>query len=231
MDRMGYSSTEWPTTTTATTNTPSPIFFPAASPTPKLSSTPSKKPPSPVDWHHELLCEEKNNNHMSRSSNNPSLYKPPFTFDGDLTRPELDVLLEKLQQSTLSADTMTSSFLGDLDDDDDIDEDIQLNDDDDFFLTAGMLLSGIELSKQQDNTQQQQQQQQQISDSQQLRQWLEQLPETGLKEEQGSSVSKASHTNPQEMKRASFIKLGKQWVTRMKKAAISGNNIGIRHSK
>ncbi|KAJ8663594.1 hypothetical protein O0I10_000839 [Lichtheimia ornata] len=51
--------------TTAVASTPSPILFPAGSPTPKLAChTPSKKPPSPFDWateclkhHDEAECE------------------------------------------------------------------------------------------------------------------------------------------------------------------------------
>ncbi|KAI8335105.1 hypothetical protein BC941DRAFT_431239 [Chlamydoabsidia padenii] len=161
-----------------TINTPSPIFFPSASPTPKLSSTPTKKPPSPVDWHEEMNRDER------QSEANKRYPEASFTFDGDLTRPELDSLLEKLQQSTLSADTMTSSFLGDLDDD-------ILPDDFFAVLSAPPPISP-----------QMQKQIQQESDSQQLRQWLDQLPDVVPGE-------------TREMKWASFVK---QWMSRMKKS-------------
>jgi hypothetical protein len=150
--------------------------------------------------------------------------KASFTFDGDLTRPELDSLLEKLQQSTLSADTMTSSFLGDLDDD-------ILPED----LFAVLSAATDTLTNFQNEapptatatmTPQLQKQLQQESDSQQLRQWLEQLPEVLQQDDTDAADNTPmpldldqGPATAQEMKRASFIKVGRQWVSRMKKVA------------
>ncbi|CAO3610949.1 unnamed protein product [Cunninghamella echinulata] len=61
---------------------------------------------------------------------------------------------------------------------------------------------------------------QQESDSQQLRQWLDQLPEI----EQGEQLEKILNQTSQRMKRASLVNVGKQFVTKMKKAASSNNN-------
>lgn len=44
-------------------STPSPLLvFPSASPTPKLSCTPSRKPPSPFDWPAECLLDGDQHN-------------------------------------------------------------------------------------------------------------------------------------------------------------------------
>jgi hypothetical protein len=216
---MTHSSSfpEWKNTV----NTPSPIFFPSSSPTPKLSSTPTKKPPSPVDWHEELARDESNSAARARRNNDLHHHHVPFTFDGDLTRPDLDLLLEKLQQSTLSTDTMTSSFIGDLDDDippDDLFAVLSLaaaaTDDDDNNNKATITPSS------QDNTSSSNHHHHlQESDSQQLRQWLEQLTEFPPEDNVSTETS-----TPQELKRASLVKFGKQWVTRMKKAASNGIN-------
>jgi hypothetical protein len=72
-------------------------------------------------------------------------------------------------------------------------------------------------------TPQLQKQLQQESDSQQLRQWLEQLPEVLQQDDTDDTPSpldiEQGPTTAQEMKRASFIKVGRQWVSRMKKVA------------
>lgn len=213
-------------------NTPSPIFFPSASPTPKLSSTPTKKPPSPVDWHEEMTRDERqteaglnaatiNSTVLGAKKKYSEINKASFTFDGDLTRPELDSLLEKLQQSTLSADTMTSSFLGDLDDD-------ILPEDLFAVLSAATdtltnFQNEVPPTSTATMTPQVQKQLQQESDSQQLRQWLEQLPEVLQQDDTDDTPIpldiEQGPTTAQEMKRASFIKVGRQWVSRMKKVA------------
>jgi hypothetical protein len=59
-----------------------------------------------------------------------------------------------------------------------------------------------------------------------LRQWLEQLPEV-LQQDVTDDADNTpmpldldqGPTSAQEMKRASFIKVGRQWVSRMKKVA------------
>ncbi|ORZ08596.1 hypothetical protein BCR42DRAFT_424496, partial [Absidia repens] len=240
---MTHSSSipEWQNTI----NTPSPVFFPSSSPTPKLSSTPTKKPPSPVDWHEELVRDESNSaareTARARRNNDLHHHQPSFTFDGDLTRPDLDLLLEKLQQSTLSTDTMTSSFIGDLDDDipaDDLFAVLSLaaatttngpaantalaaatttdgttthfSSDDQHTTNPTPLYINPHLEKQIQHE----------SDSQQLRQWLEQLPDFSSELPSGATAA----STPQEMKRASLVNFGKQWVTRMKKAASNGTN-------
>ncbi|KAI9309059.1 hypothetical protein BJ944DRAFT_259156 [Cunninghamella echinulata] len=205
-------STQW----NNTTNTPSPVFFPSASPTPKLSSTPSKKPPSPVDWQQDLVGEESN------KVKHPGLHNVPFTFDGDITRPELDVILQKLQQSTLSADTLTSSFVEEEEEEgeglfnDEIQDDLMnqqfCNDNTNIKSNEDFIDFPIQ--------QHMQKKLQQESDSQQLRQWLDQLPEI----EQGEQLEEILNQNSQRMKRASLVSVGKQFVTKMKKAAGSNNN-------
>ncbi|CAO3592948.1 unnamed protein product [Absidia cylindrospora] len=236
------SFSEWQNTI----NTPSPVFFPSSSPTPKLSSTPTKKPPSPVNWHEELVRDESNSaaRETARARRNNDLHHHhlPFTFDGDLTRPDLDLLLEKLQQSTLSTDTMTSSIIGDLDDDipaDDLFAVLSLaaatttNEPSTNMAVAATAITDDTTTTPFSSDEQYttnatassinphlQKKIQHESDAQQLRQWLEQLPE--FSSESSSETTTAS--TPQEMKRASLVNFGKQWVTRMKKAASNGTN-------
>ncbi|ORX55553.1 hypothetical protein DM01DRAFT_1334948 [Hesseltinella vesiculosa] len=199
-------------------NTPSPLYFPEASPTPKLASTPSKKPVSPIDWQHQLDIQDISSPAGDALPNSKGR-QPGFSFDGDLTRPDLDVILDKLQQSTLSADTMTSSFLGDLDDDVDIVENDNIydllvqarsEDDDQVLMTADPALL---------IAQQQQREIQKASDSQQLQQWLQHLPHDLATDDVPAEAGLASASSHSDVKRASLVHVGKQLMTRMRRAA------------
>ncbi|KAI8071043.1 hypothetical protein BC940DRAFT_295108 [Gongronella butleri] len=216
------TSSDW----SSSINTPSPLYFPEASPTPKLSSTPSKKPVSPVDWQQEMRPDELRDPTLSLNSPASTLARARHSLDGDLTRPELEAILDKLQQSTLSADTLTSSFHGDIgaDDDDSIPDDADLLE----LLVHQAAEPATVVNSTTLAAQQRQREIQKVSDSQQLQQWLQRLPtalddnDDGHPQEKDDSASSSSSSSPapasSDLKRVSLVHVGKQWMTRVRRA-------------
>ncbi|KAI8366745.1 uncharacterized protein BYT42DRAFT_587734 [Radiomyces spectabilis] len=103
-------------------STPSPVFFPSASPTPKLYSTPNKKPPTPVNWQqqqhqpqHEEQCTEESLRHRFDMSLEPS--KLPSILCPILPTTSLDNEDDEIKtDSLLSSDVLDSSAILSTDD-------------------------------------------------------------------------------------------------------------------